>query len=91
MIVAVSEWPEAAIAIAGISMITVIVSVVVWQILATGRAGLSAKREGAYRKLAEETAELQSSTVESLSKATAELKELNRRTAELERMLKEVE
>jgi Tfp pilus assembly protein PilO len=91
MIVAVSEWPEAAIAIAGILMVTVVVAVAIWQVFATGRTGLSAKRENAYRKLAEESAEAQRRTAEQLEKATAELAQLRRQTSELERVLKEVE
>jgi hypothetical protein len=91
MIVAASDWPDAAIALAGIAFITIVVTVLIWQIFATGRTGLSAKRESAYRKLAEEATELQRSTVEALGRATSELGDLNRRTAELERMLKEVE
>jgi hypothetical protein len=91
MIVAVTDWPEAAIAIAGITMVTVIISVVVWQVFATGRTGLSAKRETAYRKLAEDATELQGSTLDALERNSKELGELNRRTAELERLIKEVE
>ena len=91
MIVAATDWPEAAIAIAGISMVTVIVSVVVWQIFATGRTGLSAKRENAYRRLAEEATETQQTVAAALEKAVAELNDLNRRTSELERLIKEVE
>ena len=91
MIVAATDWPEAAIAIAGISMVTVIVSVVVWQIFATGRTGLSAKRENAYRRLAEEATETQQTVAAALEKAVAELNDLNHRTSELERLIKEVE
>jgi hypothetical protein len=91
VIVAATDWPEASIAIAGILMVTVIVSVIVWQILATGRAGLSARRESAYRKLAEEATETQQTVATALDKAVAELSDLNRRTGELERLIKEVE
>lgn len=91
MIVAQESWPEAAIAIAGIAFVAVVISVVAWQIFSTGRTGLSAKREQAYRKTAEESAEAQRRTADQLEKATAELAELRRQTSELERMLKEVE
>lgn len=91
MILAAADWSEAAIAIAGIAMVTIIVSVIVWQAFATGRTGLSAKRESAYRRLAEDSAESHRQTADALERAAAELKELTRRTGELERMLKEVE
>jgi F0F1-type ATP synthase membrane subunit b/b' len=91
MIFAQENWSEAAIAIAGIAFLTIVISVVVWQIFATGRTGLSAKRENAYRQIAEEATEAQRRTAEQLEKATAELAELRRQTGELERVLKEVE
>jgi hypothetical protein len=83
-----TSWADASIAIAGIAFVTVVVSVLVW--LSTGRTGLSAKRENAYRKLAEESTEAQERTAATLEQAVAELSDLRTRTAELERMLKEV-
>jgi Tfp pilus assembly protein PilO len=91
VIVAATSWPDASIAIAGILLVTTIVSVAIWQVFATGRTGLSAKREQAYRRIAEESAEAQRETAEQLTKATAELAQLRKQTDELERMLKEVE
>jgi len=91
MIAAATDWAEASIAIAGITFVTVVVSVLIWQIFATGRTGLSAKRENAYRKLAEESTEAQERTASTLERAVAELADIRGRTAELERMLKEVE
>jgi hypothetical protein len=41
----------------GHAFITIVASVAIWQIFATGRTGLSAKRENAYQKLAQESAE----------------------------------
>lgn len=91
MIIAATEWADAAIAIAGISFITVVISVAIWQVFATGRTGLSAKREQAYRKTAEESAEAQRDTAEQLTKLTAEVTRMREQMDELERMLKEVE
>jgi hypothetical protein len=91
MIVAATDWPDAAIAIAGIAMVAVIISVLLWQVFATGRTGLSAKRENAYRKLAEDSTAAQQVTNETLEKAVAELAALRKQTGELERVLKEVE
>ena len=91
MIFAATDWAEASIAIAGIAFVTVVASVLIWQIFATGRTGLSAKRESAYRKLAEEATEAQNRTAAGLEATAAELAGLRQTTAELERMLKEVE
>jgi Tfp pilus assembly protein PilO len=87
---AATDWAEASIAIAGIAFITIVISVLIWQIFSTGRTGLSAKRENAYQKLAEDSAQAQNRTAAGLEKAAAELGELRERTAELERMLKDV-
>ena len=87
---AATDWAEASIAIAGIAFVTVVVSILIWQIFSTGRTGLSAKRENAYRKLAEESTEVQKRIAATLERAVAELTDLRNRTAELERMLKEV-
>jgi hypothetical protein len=51
-----TSWPDAAIAIAGVALVGSIVVIVVWQALATWRTRISASREDAYRKLAEQTA-----------------------------------
>jgi Tfp pilus assembly protein PilO len=91
MIVAATSWPVAAIVIAGIGFLAVVISVAVWQALATGRTAISADAEQTYRKLAEETTELQRRNTDVLEKAAAELAELRERTAELERVLKQIE
>jgi hypothetical protein len=65
-----TDWPEAAIAIAGIALVASVSVVVVWQALATWRARIAVTREEAYRKLAEQTAR--------------ELHEINRRLVERE-------
>ena len=52
-----TDWPEAAVAIAGIALIASVSVVVVWQALATWRARIAVTREQAYRKLAEQTAQ----------------------------------
>jgi hypothetical protein len=51
VIVAETTRPDAAIAIAGILFLATVISVAVWQVMATARAGLSASREKAYRKV----------------------------------------
>jgi hypothetical protein len=90
MTFAATEWAEASIAIAGIAFITIVVSVLIWQIFATGRTGLSAKRENAYQRLAEESADAQNRTAAALESTVSELADLRQRTTELERLLKDV-
>lgn len=90
MTFAATEWAEAAIAIAGIAFITIVISVLIWQIFATGRTGLSAKRENAYQRLAEESAQAQNRTAAALESTAQELADLRARTSELERLLKDV-
>jgi hypothetical protein len=91
MILAETSWSDASIAIAGVALVTIVLTVLIWQIFSTGRTGLSAKRENAYRKLAEDSLDAQNRVAAGLEQATAELSDLRQRTAELERMLKEVE
>ena len=83
-------WPEASIAIAGIAFITVVASMAIWQIFATGRTGLSAKRENAYQRLAEEATQAQQRTATTLEQAVGDLADLRVRTTERERLRKEV-
>lgn len=85
-----TSWPDAAIAIAGILLVLTIAVVVIVQVFATARARMSVQREEAYRTLAEEAADAQRRTADRLEHAAAELTDLRHRTAELERMLKDV-
>jgi len=86
-----TAWPEAAIAIAGIAFVTIVGSVLVWQIFATGRLGLATRRAGEYQKLAEELADAQRQTTAELQRANEALAQLRRQTQELEQGLKEVD
>lgn len=86
-----TDWPEAAIAIAGIALVTIIVVAVLWQVFSTWRARMSVAREEGYRKLAEEVTDAQAKTATGLEATARELTDLRERVAELERMLKEVE
>ena len=91
MMVAATDWADAAIALGGIAFITIVVSVAVWQVFATGRTSISSSSEKAYRKLAEESAQSQVRTASELERMNAELTELRRQTAELARVLQQVE
>lgn len=90
-VLAVSEWPEAIIAVAGIAFVTIVLSVLIWQLFATGRTGLAARREGEYKKLAEELAAVQRETTAELQRANEALAQLRRQTQELEQHVKEVD
>ena len=90
MSVLATGWPEAMIATAGAIGAFALVSVLVWQIFATGRAAISTRREDEYKKLAEDSTEAQGRIADRLGELAAEMQELRVRTGELERMLKEV-
>jgi hypothetical protein len=91
MILAVTEWPEAAIAIAGIAFITIVLSVLIWQAFATGRMGLAGRRDKEYRKLVDELTGVQQSTTAELQKANDALAQLRAQIAELEQGIREVD
>jgi membrane protein required for beta-lactamase induction len=78
----VQDWPEAAIAIAGIALVGSVVVIAVWQVLATWRARMGGAREAAYRELAEQAAEAQARTAARLEQVLEELRRLNERGAE---------
>lgn len=90
MIVAATDWPDAAIAIGGILFITVVAAVAIWQVFATGRTGISSKAESRYRTLAERAVDAEEQIAAKLDELTTEVGELRQRTGELERLLKEV-
>ena len=64
--------------------------VLIWQGMTTWRARMSVAREAAYRQLADDSVKAQERTADRLDRAVAELTDLRQRTAELERLLKEV-
>ena len=90
-VLAAPEWSEAMIAVAGIAMVTVIVSIATWQGFATGRIGLAHRREGQYQKLVDELSAVQRETTAELQKANDALAQLRGQVQELERSLKEVD
>ena len=88
---AATEWPDAAIAIAGIALVTTIASVLIWQIFATGRRAIGSEGGKQYKQLAEELAAAQRETTAELQKANDALAQLRGQTQELERNLKELD
>lgn len=83
-------WPLAIFLIGFFICIAAVVGIIAWQLFATWRARMSVAREEAYRALAEESARAQQRLADRLDSAVAELTDIRKRTAELERMLKEV-
>lgn len=85
------SWAESIMIVGVLFVLALPVIVVIWQGLATWRARMSIAREAAYKTLAEDAARVQRETLAELRKASADLADLRQRTAELERILKEVE
>lgn len=54
ILMAQTGWPDAAVAIAGIGLVTTVAVVVIWQALSTWRTRIAVTREQAYQKLANE-------------------------------------
>ena len=73
------NWPEAAIAIAGIALVGSVIIVAVWQLLATWRTRMGGSRETEYRKLAQQSLEAQTRSAAALEQVLAELRSLRER------------
>jgi len=85
---------ETAIAItaiaAGSLMITIIAGIATWQLIGAWRTRMAVGREKAYQELSDEMAKSQRRTDLNVQRLLDEMVELRNRTAEIERMLKEV-
>jgi hypothetical protein len=86
-----TDWPDALVAMAGITMISAIIVVGVWQAFASWRARVSVAREEAYRKLAEQSAATQQELLEEQKRVASHLTEVRTRVENIERILREVE
>jgi transposase len=91
MIAQTTAWSDAIVAVAGIGLVTVIAVVVIWQIFGTWRARMAVAREAEYRKLAEDATQAHRDTGAALAEVSSQLDRLAAHTAELERLLKQVE
>ncbi len=74
------NWPEAAIAIAGIALIGSVIIVAVWQLLATWRTRMVGARETEYHELAQQSLEAQTRNAAALEQVLAELRGLRERS-----------
>jgi hypothetical protein len=72
-------------------MIGIVICVAVWQVMSTWRARMSIAREDGYRRVAEDSESTNSRTADLLASIRNDLADLRTRTAELERIMKEVE
>ena len=88
---AATSWPDAAIAIAGIAFVTIVISVLIWQIFSTGKLSLTGRHDKEYRKLVDELSAVQRDTTVELGKANDALAQLRAQIVELEQGLKEVD
>ncbi|WP_086822906.1 hypothetical protein [Streptomyces sp. NRRL B-24572] len=79
-----SDWTEVVGAAGLFLLITIVITVVVWQLGATHRAKAALAREGEYRRLAEAAVDVQQRTERQLEK-------VRERLESMERILKEVE
>ncbi|MEO6086760.1 MAG: hypothetical protein ABIQ18_26965 [Umezawaea sp.] len=85
------EWQET-LGVAGVFiLLTVVITVTIWQLAVSWRARAALRREDAYRVLAESAAAAQQNTDRQLTEISARLDEVRTRLGEIERVLKEVE
>lgn len=83
-------WQTVTFLVGSVTAVSLVAIVVVWQVASAWRARTSAVREVAYRELAAEAAKAQERTSAALEELREEFRNLCTRTAELERLLKEV-
>ena len=85
------EVPVAITFLAAVGLlVTVVAGILLWQLLSAWRMRMVLAREHAYQELADEMAKSQRRTDINLQRVLDELVELRNRTAEIERVLKEV-
>jgi TolA-binding protein len=88
------SWPEAAVAIAGIILVIVIVSVIAWQIFRTGQVAISSdassKRDASFAQAIADGTAAQNTTAHRLAELSEEIKELKGRVTAMEKLLQEV-
>jgi hypothetical protein len=86
-----TSWPDAFVAVGGTLMITVVLGVAIWQVMASWRARMSIAREDAYRQLAETTASAQTRLADQQQEIVISLATLRDRVGRIEKVLQEVE
>jgi hypothetical protein len=84
------DWPLAFFLVGSTAVLALAICVIAWQAFLTWRSRMSIAREEAYRNLTQDLARFQSRIADSLERSSSELIELRQRTAEVERLLKDV-
>lgn len=88
------SWPEAAVAIAGIVLVIVIVSVIAWQIFRTGQVAISSdassKRDASFAQAIADATAAQNTAALRLADLSEEIKDLRQRVTSMEKLLQEV-
>ena len=88
------SWPEATVAIAGIVLIIVIVSVIAWQIFRTGQVAIASdaasQRDANFAQAIADGTAAQNTTAHRLAELSEEIKELKSRVTAMEKLLQEV-
>jgi Tfp pilus assembly protein PilO len=90
-LLAASDWPDAAVKIAGIAFLAIVIGIALWQIFWTGKAAVAGDREGEYRKVVDELAAVQRDTATELQKTNEALAQLRAQIGELEQNVREVD
>jgi hypothetical protein len=90
-VIAATSWPDALIAVAGIALVTIVATVLIWQIFATGRRAIGSDHGNEYRKLAEELAAMQRETNAELQRSNEALGQLRTQIGQLEQGLNELD
>lgn len=88
------SWPEAAAGIAGVALIIVIASVLIWQIFRTGQVAIasdaSSKRDASFAQAIADATAAQNTTSHRLAELSEEIRDLRNRVSAMEKLLQEV-
>ena len=84
-------WPTATIVISIVAFLTIVASIAIWQVFATGRRAIGNEGGKQYRQLAEDLAAMQRETTSELQKANEALAQLRSQTQELANGLEELD
>lgn len=89
-----TSWPDAAVVIAGILLVVVIVTALIWQIFRTGQVAIASdansKRDASFAQAIADATAAQNTTAHRLSELSEEIKDLRGRVSAMEKLLQEV-
>lgn len=88
------SWPEAAVAITGLVLVIVIVSVIAWQVFRTGQVAISSdaqsKRDASFAQAIADATAAQNTTSHRLAELREEIRDLRNQVSSMEKLLQEV-